>query len=183
MLGTFASSRTPATTGPPLSYLVMGQITDASHTRSFKQDALSALQQQYIDLDRRRWGSGSTTVPPRHVFKTSYSTAYYDFSDFAHGRSPILMYLGYTADRIYEIELKATGHKPRITSGYRYPKQCNGNSLHQFGWALDMNPARAINTDTKRREMLARIKHLLRNRPFDPLIHGPVPHIHLEYDP
>ncbi|MCY3763850.1 MAG: hypothetical protein OXH06_00320 [Gemmatimonadetes bacterium] len=149
------------------------------------------LRQQYIDLKRRRWENGLTpTVPKRSAFKYSYSTANYTMADNygKGGYSPILMYMGPIAEKIRKMQIDSTktdalpnGLPPRVTSGYRYPKNSDKNSLHQFGYALDMNPATGgVNLNERRNVLLRRIRELIGTVGYDSIIHGPIIHIHIE---
>ena len=178
-------TKTKSNTGSPLSYTVSGKLPNVSHSRSFEQDRTSALQQQYIDLKCKRWGYRH--VPARGVFKTSYNTGRYVTADYNGGSTPFLMFLGWPAEKIRMSEENTTGHAPRITSGYRQPKHpANTDStLHQYGLALDMNPASAINSISNRKAMCARVKQLYRNSRYDVVCHGSGNnyHTHIEYDP
>ena len=164
----------------PLEYTVIATITMASHSVEFKQDPLSALRQQYIDLKRKRWGV--SMVPSRTSFRPYYSSGSYRAIDYGHGRSPVLMYMGSVAEIICKMEIDSTRYKPRLTSGYRYPKDDKKNSLHHYGYAIDMNPDVPINTPANRSAMFRRTKEKFKSSEYDILLHGRDPHIHIEYD-
>lgn len=195
------SNRKSVTTGKPLSYRIVGKIPDDKDSRNFKQDDVSALQQQYIDFNRQRWNDPAPTVPKREEFKTSYSTANYSFQDYGQGRSRIIMHMGPVAEKIrkHEGDSVYTEHLipggeifiiryyPNVTSGYREPtnrwSKISPKSLHQWGYGLDMNPQRPYKTRAGREAMVRRTRRLIGTANYDTEIHAkdkPNEHVHIE---
>ena len=120
--------------------------------------------------------------------RESYNTGHYVTTDYNGRNSPFIMHMGSQAEKVRSMEVTATGLPPRITSGFRPPKHpvSTDSSLHQYGYAIDMNPAAAINFIPNRRAMCARVKTLFRNEPrYDVVCHGKGNeyHTHIEYDP
>ena len=194
-----APNRSKTTTGKPLSFRVTGKITDAEHSRDFKQDAIAALRQQYVDLSRERWNSRTVTVPRRSEFKSNHRSTNYGMKDYGnYGRTGdntyyrhVIMYMHSEAEKVYKVEYDSAAvvvngtivrHRVRITSGYRPPKKCSGNSLHQYGYAIDMNPAIAINTHENRVHLERRVKRIFSIAAYDRMRHGTGTneHIHIE---
>ena len=180
---TFNPTKQPSGRSHPLKYTVMATIALASHSVEFKQDLLSTIRQQYIDNNSHRWNSDpQPTVPGRSPFRTYYSSGSYGAFDYSHGRTPILMYMGSVAEIIRKIEQDSTNTKARMTSGFRYPNNDPDNSLHHFGYALDMNPAWSLSDDEGRANMYRRVSRRFSSTSYDVLLHGTNPHIHIEYD-
>ena len=184
---TFSPSPAPNGRDSKLSYRVKATTqAQTSATKTFTQDDVAQLQQEYIDLNRTRWANGITpTIPGRSDFRRNYRTTNYSNFDYARGRQLILMYMGSVAEGIRSREIAIVGdtRAPRVTSGYRNPRTSAGNSLHQFGYAIDMNPSRAFsNQDSVRNKMLERIQSNegLGTVHYDSMIHGPIIHIHIE---
>ena len=180
--------------GNALSYLVIGTVTGDADSVRFNQDQISAMQQQFIDLKRTRWGQRHT--PPRRTFRTSLHSGHYSTGDYnTCNTSHFLMNMWLEAEVIRKAELKALGStnpadSPRITSGYREPKHSSNTSgtLHQYGYAVDMNPSARIYVATyltKRREMCKRVEKLYNDSRYDVRCHGKGSnyHTHIEYDP
>ena len=172
----------------PLSYAIKATtVLSTSNPIQIRQDHIAQLQQEYIDLRRRRWDNGTVpTVPVRSDFDDNYRTANYSHSDYSQGSRPwIVMHMGSVAEGIRFREVAIVGNTlaPRISSGYRRPREeTTASSLHQFGYALDMNPNRAFtNQDSVRAKMLERIRPALGTTHYDSFIHA-TPHVHIHIE-
>ena len=175
----------------PLSYTVKASIGSISQSKNITQDGLSKIRQQYVDLNRKLYKKPPPYVPARGAFKQNLKSANYGHAD-AYARIDNdryynwgIMYLGSKTEAIRKAEgdsMTFDGKKyyPRVTSGYRPPEDCDGNSLHQFGFAVDMNPHSEKNTPPHRKAMERRVRRLLGVENYDTIRHGKDEHIHFE---
>lgn len=173
-----------------LSYEIIARVGAEVEKETITQDDISGIRQEYVDLNRRRWGDPSPPhIPTRDEFKTDFHSANYAHRDY--GRITDTGYYEYIvmntamsakAEVIRKVENDSTARFPRITSGYRPPIDCKDNSLHQFGYALDMNPDRAINNPTNRRHMERRVRRMLGKPNWDTILHGTGNNEHIHFE-
>ena len=183
---TFNPDSAPNGRNYALTYTITASVGKERETVVIAQDNISKLRQQYVDLSRRRWDNGSTpTIPARTDFNDNFSTANYNHSHYGKKGTNdrykyVVMHIGAIAEKIRKNEHDSTKTYPRVTGGFRYPKDADGNSLHQFGYALDMNPAWSNNNSNERIAMERRVRSLLGKKDYDTIRHGSVEHIHIE---
>ena len=157
---TLTFSPPPAPNGRPgvLSYLVIGGTTYDSDPDSFKQNNLSQLRQEYVDMRKIRFpeaGEFDQSTSAYHNAGTRFGLL--NTNDICpHHRHFILDDINAIARAV---DIAYTAGTPYYTAGYACPVESDHveNSRHIYGQAIDFDMGGEDTTSSKKNYELAKI--------------------------